>query len=146
MNSIPEPMVPNEEERQIALESSRYLADIEKQGPLKIKIDDSEAITIPASAIRLLQYILAQMAEGNAVALSPLQAELSTQQAANLLNVSRPYIVSLLDSGKIPHHKVGTHRRVLFADLMAYKKTSDLKRRKALKKLAEQAQELGMGY
>ena len=146
MTSIPEPLVPNKEEQQIALESSQYLANLDKEGLLEIRIDNSEAITIPASAMRLLQYILSQMAEGNAVALSPLQAELSTQQAADLLNVSRPYIVSLLDSGKIPHHKVGTHRRVLFVDLMAYKKIADTKRRNALKKLSEQAQELGMGY
>jgi len=146
MTTIPELLVPNEEEQQIALESSRYLTGLDKEGSVEIRIENGEAITIPASAMRLLHYILSQMAEGNAVALSPLQAELSTQQAAGLLNVSRPYIVSLLDSGKIPHHKVGTHRRVLFADLMAYKNISDTKRREALKKLSEQAQEFGMGY
>ena len=146
MTTIPEPLVPNEEEQQIALESSRYLAGLDKEGSLEIRIENGESIAIPASAMRLLQYILAQMAKGNAVALSPLQAELSTQQAAELLNVSRPYIVSLLDSGKIPHHKVGTHRRVLFVDLIAYKNISDTKRKNALKKLSEQAQELGMGY
>jgi excisionase family DNA binding protein len=90
--------------------------------------------------------ILAYMAEGEAVAIIPQDAELTTQQAADFLNVSRPFFVKLLEEGKLEFHKVGSHRRVYFRDLVAYKEQSMGERRKALDELAKQAQDLNMGY
>lgn len=104
------------------------------------------SVSIPASALKLLYDILAQMAKGNAVALIPVQAELTTQQAADLLNVSRPFLVEQLEKNAIPFRKVGSHRRILLRDLMAYKESMDRNRLKALAELTAQAQELGMGY
>lgn len=90
--------------------------------------------------------MLSQIAQGNAVTLLPIPAELTTQEAANLLNVSRPHLVKLLEAGEIPFHKVGTHRRVRFEDLMRYKEHINQKRMEALDELAAQAQELNLGY
>jgi len=106
----------------------------------------SQKLSLPASAIRLLLDLLTEMAAGNAVTLIPVHAQLTTQQAADVLNVSRPFLVSLLEEGKIPHVKVGTHRRILFEDLMRYKNSVDRERRKALDELVTQSEALGMGY
>jgi excisionase family DNA binding protein len=86
------------------------------------------------------------MAQRNAVTLIPVHAELTTQQAAELLNVSRPFVIKLIEDKVLPCKMVGTHRRVLFSDLMQYKQTIDAERLKVLEELAAQAQELGMGY
>ena len=86
------------------------------------------------------------MAKGNAVTLIPVRAELTTQQAADILNLSRPFLVEQLEKNVIPYRKVGTHRRILFKDLMQYKEAMDRNRLKAPDELTAQAQELGIGY
>lgn len=112
-----------------------------------VKVGKKEAqIVFPSSAIKLLLKILTEMSEGNAVTLIPIHAELTTQEAANLLNVSRPFLIKLLESDKIPFHKAGTHRRIRFKDLLKYKSQMDAANQKAMGELIEQAQELDMGY
>lgn len=144
-------VLPSKHDTQLAEESSRTLAHYTKNSKaMTFQIEDPKRkitkITIPAAAINLLLEILVQMSEGNAVTLMPIHAELTTQDAADLLNVSRPYLVKLLDDGKIPHRKVGTRRRVLAEDVLKYKVNIDNKRLKTLEKLAKEAQDLDMGY
>jgi excisionase family DNA binding protein len=145
-------LLPSEAESELASESSRKLAmaRLNENRELRVRIlnDDveGEAIELPAVAVRLLIDILEHISRGNAVTLIPVHAELTSQQAADLLNVSRPFLIQLLDEGKIPYRKVGTHRRILFEDLMAFKKENSAKRRKSLDELVDLAQELDMGY
>ena len=115
---------------------------------ISVRLDDGagESITIPASALRLLKNILAEMAEGNAVAVMPVDSELTTQQAAKLLNVSRSFLIDLLEKELIPYHKVGSHRRMTYADVMAYKRDIDTKRLAELEELTALGQKWEMGY
>jgi len=107
---------------------------------------DEETIELPAGAAKLLVAILEDMASGRAVTIVPRSAELTTQQAADFLNVSRPFLIQLLEERRIPFRMVGTHRRVVFEDVLKYKERIDAERRKVLDELAAEAQELGMGY
>ena len=147
-----ETVAPTEADTELARESSRLLATHHLASRPSVRIQvlgDGEAastVAVPASALRLFLHILAEMAQGNAVTLIPRHAELTTQQAAELLSVSRPYLVKLLDEGKIPCRTVGKYRRVRFDDLMAYKQKDDEARAKILDQLTAEAQELGMGY
>ncbi len=145
------PFIPSEADTQLSKQSSRILAahtSSQETQRLKVVEDDGseQEVTIPAVAFQLLVDILTQMARGNAITLIPIHAELTTQEAADLLNVSRPFLVKLIESGEMPHRLVGRHRRVRFEDLMEYKQRTDTQRMSALDALAEQAQELGMGY
>ena len=150
--TLRKPFIPTEAESQVSKESSRILAPhiSTKQANRRLKIveenGEEETVVIPAAAFDLLVDILSQMAQGNAVTLMPIHAELTTQEAADLLNVSRPFLVKLIESGKISHRKVGRHRRILLEDLMNYKHQIDSQRMQALDELAAQAQELNMGY
>jgi excisionase family DNA binding protein len=104
------------------------------------------SVVVPREAFEQFREILGHIANGNAVTIVPIHAEFTTQQAADFLNVSRPYLIGLLEAGKIRHHKVGTHRRIRFADLMNFKHEDDAHRRRVLDQLTTDAQELGLGY
>ena len=103
-------------------------------------------IRMPASAVRLLCAAMSELASGNGVSLLPLTAELTTQEAAEILNVSRPFVVGLLEKGAMAYRKVGAHRRVSLREVLDYKARTDIDRRAALDELAGLGQEMGVGY
>ncbi len=144
--------MPSAQEVALARESGRVLSaylQVRSETQQIDILDDKGAahpVRVPMSALRLLVDILSAIGEGNAVSIIPVHAELTTQEAADVLNVSRPYLVQLLERGEMPFHKTGTHRRVRYQDVMAYKDRIDAERRNALDALAQQAQALGMGY
>jgi excisionase family DNA binding protein len=129
-----------------------YLAD--HSGPATVRLVGEAGETtaadrplvVPRSAVALLAEVLAHLADGRPVSVIPADAELTTQQAADMLNVSRPYLVGILDAGEIPHRKVGTRRRVRFQDLLAYQKIDEARRRKAAAELTRLSAELGVDY
>ena len=141
-----EPVSPSRDEIKIAQESSRTLSRFLKRN-LRVQIAETkEIVELPVSAVRLLVDLLTNMAEGNAVTLMPIHAELTTQQAAHLIGISRPYLIKLLEEGEIKYHMVGTHRRIYFQDLKNYMDKNKKTREETLDELAAQAQDLDMGY
>lgn len=112
---------------------------------LLVDEDDEVQLVVPRSAVELFARILAHMANGHGVSVVPAHAELTTQQAADLLNVSRPFLIGLLEAGEIEFRKVGTHRRVLAGSLMEYKHRDDVRRRAAADELAVLTQDMDLG-
>jgi len=108
--------------------------------------NEAHVVELPTSALRLLVDILSELAAGNAVKVVAIHAELTTQEAADMLNVSRPHLVKLLESGALPFHMAGKHRRVRFSDLMAYKAAQEERSAAAMEAMAAQAQALQLGY
>jgi len=146
MTAKTDAVVPTEADAGLAKEASRILAPLVQGDELRVHLDGGRDLVLPRAAARLLVHLLTEMADGNPVTLIPIHAVMTTQEAADFLNVSRPFLVGLLEVGDIPHHKVGTHRRIRFQDVKDYKERIDTARAHTLDDLAAHSQELGMGY
>lgn len=142
--------IPSTIEATLAKHAGPRLSQLLKPGMENIVVSfanssmQNQSAEVPAAAIRFFLEILERMALGQPLQLTPLHAELTTQQAANLLATSRPFLVRLLDEGVIPFRKVGTHRRVLAKDIIEYKANQELKRLKNIEALSELQQNLGL--
>jgi excisionase family DNA binding protein len=142
------PEIPTEHEQRLAREAAAALAT-PRVGDVRLRVqvskDGREAtVDLPAAVVRLLGEMLKEMGAGNAVAVVPVEAEVSTQQAADLLNVSRPYVVGLIDKGVLPARMVGTQRRLPLKDVLIYQAEQHAKRLEALAELSALDQELGL--
>ena len=144
------PISPDDESIAVAAEAlprvQEYLRT-HAEGSATVRVVDGaegDQLVVPRGAVELLARVLAHMANGHSVSVVPAHAELTTQQAADLLNVSRPYLIGLLEAGKIDYRKVGTHRRVLAGSVLIYKHRDDMRRRAAADELAELAQDMDL--
>lgn len=140
-------VTPTQKDVELARHTSKVLTErIRQHGAVSIHIGKQEQIRLPDSVVRFLQSLFAELSRGHSIDLVPHLAELSTQEAADLLNVSRPFLIQLLEKKQIPSHKIGSHRRVYAEDVLRYKNHTSRKRREVLDELVKQAQELNMGY
>jgi excisionase family DNA binding protein len=143
------PVQPDESDINTAVEAlpqvKNYLAEhADSVIRLVVADDHEETLVVPRGAVELLAQVLAHMAAGQGVSVVPAHAELTTQQAAELLNVSRPFLIGLLDAGEIEYRKVGKHRRIKAQSLMAYMARDDQERRQAADELTRLNQEMGL--
>jgi excisionase family DNA binding protein len=143
-------MPPTVKDSELARASYTVLTKyIDDKQPFSLRIADpnqGQVVELPPGAVALLLEILEAMAAGRGVTIIPENAELTTVQAAEILNVSRPFLIDLLENGTIPFRKVGTHRRIRSQDVMNYKASIDKEREAALDQLVEDAQLNDMGY
>ena len=141
------PEIPSEAEAMLARQTKNILAPrIGSEATIDLQsiLAAQPSVSIPASAARLLVQILDEMSRGNAVKIVPVHAELTTQEAADLMNVSRPTLIQMLDQNLIPYRKVGTHRRIPFVKLIEYKRQLEAQRTAALAELVAYDQEIGL--
>lgn len=149
MNALLENL-PSAEQAALAKASSRELAGFIESGleSQQLSIIDKDGfhhvVELPTSALRFLVTVLTELGEGNTVNLVPIHAELTTQEGADLLNMSRPSFIKLLDEGAIPYHRTGNRRKVKYVDIMEYKHRVDDARRATLDELSALDQELGL--
>lgn len=127
----------------VAQDASGRLAELAEGGRATLQVGH-EKLEIPPSALKMLVIIMGEFAKGRAVALSPVDVEITTQRAADILNVSRPYFVKLLEQGELPYRMVGTHRRVRLADVLEYRAASRANTSKALDELTALSEEMGL--
>jgi excisionase family DNA binding protein len=151
LSDSPETLTPTAEDTLAAGELNRKLTQCSQSSErLRIQLTaaghSGEAVELPATVSRLVRQILAEMAQGNPITILAHHTELTTQQAADLLGVSRPFLIEQMEQGRLPFHRVGTHRRVRLRDVLDYKRRIDESRQEALAELTAQAEELGMGY
>jgi len=121
----------------------RAIRQLVQEGTVNVIGEKGRRVPLPRVVVGLLDEILKNMQAGKAVSIVPEHQQLTTQRAANLLGVSRPFIVRLLDEGKLPHHLVGSHRRVYLKDLLKYKATRDKERHDAIVRMARMEMEAG---
>lgn len=140
-----EPVVVSEVEAKQARTAAQALRKVRRKR-VQIQPEGREGVLVPEPAFRLLVEILDEMAKGNAVTIIPHHAELTTQQAADLLNVSRPFLIKLLDEKRLPHRRVGNRRKVRVVDVLAFRRRDDADRLAAADALTEEAERLGLGY
>jgi len=146
--------LPTAEDSKQAKDSSRVLAqalaNYSDDDRVRMTIQGSsgtnDELVLPGDIMNLLLNVLTQVSQGNAISLMPMHQEISTQQAADLLSVSRPHLVKLLEQGNIPFRKVGSHRRVKLTDVMDYRGTVDKERNKTLDELSQLSQDMGMDF
>lgn len=145
---VDQPIVPSSAAVEYAKQLTRKLArQSGEQTRVTIqKVGSNETLELPREVFDMLLNLLEIMSEGKPFSLIPMDEEFTTQQAADFLNVSRPYLIKILELGEIGHRKVGKNRRIQFRDLLNYKKEQEIKMRSALDQLTQQAQELDMGY
>lgn len=148
MNALEEMKRPSKAERLAAMASYNALAaqleQIKSENPI-VEIEETEKkIKLPAKALRLLAQILKATADGKPISLVPIAMEMTTQAAAELLGCSRPHIVKLVDTGEIPHTMVGRHRRLMFEDVMKYKKAMKEKQKNLIIEMMKEDEEYGL--
>ena len=142
----------SEEERSALREQLRQVpvgtGDEEQMGPVTLRIEGTPGVTIslPGAAAGALLSLLSDLAEGRTVSIADADEELTTREAAELLNVSRPHLTDLLKEEEIPSHKVGSHHRVYRRDVLAYKARRRRQSEEAMQELTRLSQELGLGY
>jgi len=151
VTSAVEPVRPAEQDVAAAVAAlphvREYLARRRGDALVRLRVEDDQAeesLVVPRSAVELLVRILTHMADGQGVSVVPANAELTTQQAADLLNVSRPFLIGLLDAGEIEYRLVGTHRRIRAAAVLDYRRQDDRRRRQAADELTALNQEMGL--
>jgi len=138
---------PSEQEELIELrEQLARMAAQQGRAVARLIGPDGIEAEIPASAFAALQTAVRDMAQGLTITLIPHDKELTTREAADILNLSRPFLVKLLDRGDIPYHRVGTHRRVQVEDVLAYRELRASRRREKLRELTELSEQLEGGY
>ena len=146
---VPPPM--SEREREMARIAQRYIMealDHSRAAAITLTTDTGEhpTVDVPPAALKLIGQLLGAMSEGRPITLMPAKREFSTVEAANFLNVSRPFVIKEIEEGRLPHRKVGTHRRVAFEDLLEYARKMRENQASALERMADDARKVGLGY
>lgn len=145
---VEDAIVPTVEDMQAARETVRLLAPFGDTRNVRLcvdGVDPIESIALPSSIFSQIIELLAKLGNGDAVTIVPVQAELTTTQAAELLGVSRPFLIKILERGELPFHMVGTHRKLNARDVTNYKMKRMERRRETLKAIAALDDELGIG-
>ena len=149
MQTLAKPSPDTAESARSALRALQALAPhLTQSHTMTFRAQDHEeaSLSLPPDLLNLLLELLGQIANGCGVSIIPIHSELTTSQAANLLGVSRPFVITLIERGELPCRKVGSHRRIRLPDLLEYKQRDDQQRHSVLDELTAEAQELGLGY